>query len=170
MYSSDNVWHNAGVITYSNSCPVWSMSLVPSAAEVTQAKWNKTHLLLFFHSVLVSDQVHIEILDKGVVAARLVTNHSQQLKEGLHPVPVVADVVEVALGNAASLQQLVALKVLLLCNPENSSHSILPSVELLGQLLAVTRSCIAYASESFAVQGVALITPQAALQITAKHE
>ncbi len=98
------------------------------------------------------------------------TNHSQQLKEGLHPVPVVADVVEVALGNAASLQQLVALKVLLLCNPENSSHSILPSVELLGQLLAVTRSCIAYASESFAVQGVALITPQAALQITAKHE
>ncbi len=99
------------------------------------------------------------------------TNHSQQLKEGLHPVPVVADVVEVALGNAASLQQLVALKVLLLCNPENSSHSILPSVELLGQLLlAVTRSCIAYASESFAVQGVALISPRAALQITGKHE
>ena len=79
-------------------------------------------------------------------------NHSQQLKQGLHPVPVVADVIQVALGNAASLQQLVALEVLLLCNPENSTHSTLPSVEVLGQfLLAVTRACIAYASESYAV-------------------
>ena len=74
-------------------------------------------------------------------------NHSQQLKEGLHPVPVIADVVQVALGNAASLQQLVALQVLLLCNPENSTHSNLPLVKVLGQfLLAVTRACIAYAS------------------------
>lgn len=118
MHSSDNVRHNAEIILCSDTCLVRSTLQVQNAADVIQAKETRTDPLLLVHCILVSHQVHIEILDKGVVAARLVTDHSQQLKQGLHPVPVVADVVQVALGNAASLQQLVALQVLLLCNPE----------------------------------------------------
>ena len=61
--------------------------------------------------------------------------------------------------------------MLLLCNPGNSTHLTLPSVGLLGHfLLAVITACIAYAAELFAVQGVACVGLQAALQLAAKHE
>lgn len=78
---------------------------------------HSTHPLLLLHCVLVSDKVHIEVLDKCVVTARLVADYRQQLEERLDLVPVVADVVEVALGHAACLQQLTPLQVLLLGNP-----------------------------------------------------
>ncbi len=89
------------------------------SADDTEHK-QATNLSFLFHRVLVSHKIYIEILDKDVVAACLVTDNRQQLKQGLHSVPVVADVVQVALGNAACLQQLVALQMLLLCNPANS--------------------------------------------------
>ena len=67
---------------------------------------HQTHLFLLIDSILISNQVHIEVLHKGVVTACFVTDDSQQVKQRLHLISVVADIVQVAFGNAPGFKQL----------------------------------------------------------------
>lgn len=63
-----------------------------------------TCFCLLLHNVLVSDNIDIEVLDKGVVTPRLVPEHRQQLKQGRNLVSVIVNEIDVALGKTPCLQ------------------------------------------------------------------